>query len=146
MKKLQRRPESGRIAGVCAGIGEYMDADVTLVRLGWVVLSIIPGTIVGGFVAYIAAWILMPEATEPAVAQDPSRRWLTRSLSDRKLGGVCGGIGENFQVDSTVVRVVWVILGIVPGCFVFGLLSYLVAWFIVPEARGVTSQAAPSAA
>ena len=50
-KRLLRRSSDGRIAGVCAGIAEYLDADVTLVRLVWVVLSIVPGGFVGGFVA-----------------------------------------------------------------------------------------------
>src|SRR5437588_9483783 len=93
-RRLVRRSSVGRVAGVCAGIAEYLDTDVTLVRLAWVVLSIVPGAFFGGIIAYLAAWIVMPDApgAEPAAA--PAGRRLTRSVIDRKLGGVCGGIAE----------------------------------------------------
>ena len=147
MRKLERRSASGRVAGVCSGIAEYLDTDVTIVRLAWVVLSIVPGSIIGGVVAYLAAWLVMPDADKLASPSDSSsRKWLTRSTTDRKFAGVCGGLGDYFEIDSTVVRVVWVILGIVPGCFILGLLAYLVAWFIIPERSTSTSQVAPSAA
>ena len=43
------RPRSDRtIAGVCAGIANYLDVDVVLIRALWVVLSIVPGAIIGG--------------------------------------------------------------------------------------------------
>ena len=110
-------------------------------------LSIVPGSIIGGVVAYLAAWLVMPDADTLASPSDPSsRKWLTRSTTDRKFAGVCGGLGDYFEIDSTVVRVVWVILGIVPGCFILGVLAYLVAWFIIPERTTSSSQAAPSAA
>jgi phage shock protein C len=147
MRKLERRSATGRVAGVCSGIAEYMDTDVTLIRLAWVVLSIVPGSIVGGVVAYLAAWIIMPDADRLAVSADPTaRKWLTRSTTDRKIAGVCGGIGDYFEIDSTVVRVIWVILGIVPGCFVLGILAYIVAWFIIPERATSTGQTEPSPA
>ncbi len=133
-KRLYRRSADGRVAGVCAGLAEYLDADVTLVRLLWVVLSIVPGGFVGGVVAYLVAWIIMPDASGPLEEPIGVRR-LTRSLSDRKLGGVCGGLAEYFHVDSTLVRVVWAILSIVPGAIIFGVLAYLVAWFIMPVER-----------
>ena len=64
-KRLYRNSSAGRIAGVCAGIADYLDTDVTLVRLGWVVLSIFPGCFIGGLVAYIAAWAVMDDAPSP---------------------------------------------------------------------------------
>src|ERR1700720_3648986 len=75
---LVRRPSLGRIAGVCAGIAEYLDADVTVVRLVWVVLSIVPGGFVGGLIAYVAAWAVMPDTSAPEVVGAGARR-LTRS-------------------------------------------------------------------
>src|ERR1700752_4019166 len=93
VRRLVRRPGDGRIAGVCAGIAEYVDADVTLIRLLWIVFSIVPGGVIGGILAYIAAWIVMPEGVG-ASAVDPHSKRLTRSVSDRKLGGVCGGLAE----------------------------------------------------
>ena len=53
------RPRKGRkIAGVCLGFAEYFDLDVTLVRIVWVLCSIFALT---GVIAYVAAWIIMPE-------------------------------------------------------------------------------------
>jgi phage shock protein PspC (stress-responsive transcriptional regulator) len=62
-------------------------------------------------------------------------RRLTRSTTDRKIAGVCGGLAEYLKVDSTVTRLVWAILTIVPGAIVLGVAAYLLAWFIMPVER-----------
>ena len=144
-KRLYRNSSAGRIAGVCAGIAEYFDADVTLVRLAWVVLSIVPGSFVGGLVAYIAAWAIMTDSSVPASTEAETRR-LTRSTTDRKIAGVCGGLAEYFNVDATLVRVIWAILTIIPGCIVLGIVAYLVAWFIMPDSPATHAVATPSVA
>ena len=143
-KRLYRKSAAGRIAGVCAGLAEYLNTDVTLVRLAWVVLSIVPGGFIGGIVAYIAAWAIMPEASAPADAGAGGNR-LTRSTVDRKVAGVCGGLAEYFHVDPAVVRLVWAVLTVVPGAIVLGVVAYLVAWFIMPESHAAAATA-PSAA
>src|SRR3954463_4947775 len=97
-RRLVRRPAEGKIAGVCAGLADYFDADVALVRAAWVVLSIWPGAIVLGIIAYIAAWVLMPRADGPSEVA-PARRRLVRSATDRRIAGVCGGLAEYFDVD-----------------------------------------------
>jgi phage shock protein PspC (stress-responsive transcriptional regulator) len=59
-KRLLRRHDDRMIAGVCAGVATYTNLDVTLVRLLTVLGAIFSlGTVV---VAYVVAWILMPEA------------------------------------------------------------------------------------
>jgi phage shock protein C len=143
-KRLYRRSAEGRLAGVCAGIAEYLDADVTIIRALWIILSIAPGAVVGGVVAYAIAWAIMPDSTDPMLVPDGRR--LTRSAVDRRIAGVCGGIGEYLHVDSTAVRVVWAILAIVPGGIVFGVLAYLVAWFIMPPRDVRRPAPAPAAA
>lgn len=61
------RPRLGRkIAGVCAGMAEYLDLDVTLVRVVWLLVAIMTGV---GFLGYLIAWIVMPE--EPLSAPAP---------------------------------------------------------------------------
>ncbi len=130
-RRLVRLQEQGRIAGVCAGLAAYLDTDVTMVRLAWIVLSIFPGGVIGGMLAYIAAWIIMPASPDTATLP-PTR--LTRSVVDRKLGGVCGGIAAYLDVDSTVVRLLWAVLTIVPGAIVFGVVAYLAGWVVIPEA------------
>ena len=59
-KRLYRSNESKVIAGVCSGIAEYFDIDPTLVRLGWVLFSLLGGS---GLLAYIIAAIIIPERT-----------------------------------------------------------------------------------
>lgn len=59
-KTLTRRRDDRMIAGVCSGVADYLDLDPTLVRLLTVVAAIFSVGAVA--VAYVAAWILMPEA------------------------------------------------------------------------------------
>lgn len=56
---------------------------------------------------------------------------LYRSLSDRKLAGICGGLGDYLEVDSTLVRVACVLLAFLSGGI--GVLAYLVLIFVVPN-------------
>jgi phage shock protein C len=131
-KRLYRRAASGRLGGVCAGFAEYMDADVTLVRLVAILLAIVPGGFIGGVIAYALAWMIMQDEPGPLVEPANFRR-LTRSRSDRQIAGVCGGLAEYFNVDTTLVRVVVALLAVFAGAIVFGVLGYLIAWFIMPE-------------
>jgi phage shock protein C len=128
-RRLVRLPAHGRLGGVCAGMAEYLDADVTVVRLVWVILSIVPGGFIGGIVAYLAALFIVPISS----AAEAPRARVTRSTIDRKIAGVCGGLAEYLNIDSTVVRLAWAVLTIVPGAIVFGVAAYLVAWLIMPE-------------
>jgi phage shock protein PspC (stress-responsive transcriptional regulator) len=137
-----RLPDEGKIAGVCAGLAAYFDADVTIVRLVWVIFSIIPGVFIGGVVAYIAAWILTPAASEQA--QRFLGRRLARSETDKQIAGVCGGLAEYFGVDSTIVRLAAVILAIYPGAVIGGVVVYLIAWFIMPAGHAASLQPAAS--
>jgi phage shock protein C len=54
---------------------------------------------------------------------------LYRSKSDKMLAGVCGGLGEYFAVDPTVVRLLFVLLALLGG---HGVLIYLIMLIIVP--------------
>ena len=57
-KKLYRVEEGKMIAGVCTGIAQYFNIDITFVRLGWVLFSFFVGC---GILAYIIALIIMPK-------------------------------------------------------------------------------------
>ena len=134
------RPLAGRkLAGVCAGFAEYLDVDVTFVRLAWLILSIVPGVVIGGVLVYIAAWILMPQEGTAQTQAPWSRRRLVRSPTDRKIAGVCGGLATYFVVDSTPVRLLWILLSILPGAIVGGVIAYLVAWFVMPKSQTPTA-------
>lgn len=62
MKQLVRPLKNRMIGGVCAGIAQYFNLDPTLVRLIWVLLTLLSFGF-GGVVAYIIAWIIMPDET-----------------------------------------------------------------------------------
>ncbi|MFZ0961274.1 MAG: PspC domain-containing protein [Terriglobia bacterium] len=61
-KKLARSRTDKKIAGVCGGFADYLDVDVTLVRILWLMLAFFGGW---GIFGYIIAWIVMPEAPLP---------------------------------------------------------------------------------
>lgn len=58
-------------------------------------------------------------------------RKLYRSRTDKKIAGVCGGLGEYMGVDATVLRVVFVLLALPGG--LPGILLYLILWLVMPE-------------
>jgi len=63
---------------------------------------------------------------------------LKRSRSNRVIAGVCGGVGEYFNIDPVVVRIIWVLIAFMPGGP--GFLAYLVCALIIPEDDGVIYQ------
>ena len=67
-KRLMRSSSNSKIAGVCGGIAEYLNVDPTLVRVFWAILSLVPGCIFGGMVAYLLAWLIVPKAPRPLPA------------------------------------------------------------------------------
>lgn len=57
------------------------------------------------------------------------------SQTDRKLSGVCGGIGEYFDVDSSLVRLAWIIVTVITG-IIPGILGYIMAVVVIPKKSG----------
>lgn len=57
-KKLRRSRTNKKIAGVCAGVANYLDLDPTLIRVIWLLCVLLGGT---GVLAYIVGWIVIPE-------------------------------------------------------------------------------------
>jgi phage shock protein C len=64
-RPLSRPREDIKVAGVCAGVARYLDMDVTLVRILWVVLSIYPPG--AGILAYFICMMVMPKDPLPPV-------------------------------------------------------------------------------
>lgn len=56
------------------------------------------------------------------------------SKSDKRISGVCGGIAEFFGVDSTLIRLAWVIMTVLTGIFP-GILAYIIAAIVIPERK-----------
>jgi phage shock protein C len=233
-KRLYKSRRVRMIDGVCGGIAEYFDVDVTFIRLLFVLMTVMGGA---GLIVYIAAMILMPinpdlfaEAPVARGKQDNRRFWgitlilvgaafllmnvgwfsgfrwweisgkimlpllligvgiflylsfrskrpatdvaddsgaagdlggsageggaeaggaatgassdarfrqkdLRRSVVNRKLFGVCGGVADYFSVDATVVRLLFVLL--VVASFGWGLLIYVLLGLLMPEEKRV---------
>ncbi len=66
-KRLVRPLATRKVAGVCAGFAEYFDLDVTLIRVVWVVSTILGFPL--GIAGYVICWIVMPD--EPQVMYVP---------------------------------------------------------------------------
>ena len=126
MKKLVRHTENRKLAGVCAGLGEYFDMDPLIFRLVFL-LSLLFGGI--GALAYLVMWIMVPPKEGGAqAAREPLK--LRLSDSDRKLAGVCGGLGEFFHIDTVFFRVGFVLLAFACGV---GVLLYIALWLLLPR-------------
>jgi len=69
-----------------------------------------------------------PGSAAPA-SQTTCRRFV-RSTNNRKIAGVCAGVADYFDMDPTIIRVLWLIAVL---CFGTGLLAYLILWIVVPE-------------
>ena len=57
---------------------------------------------------------------------------LRRSRTDRMIAGVCGGLARHFQMDPTLVRVIYVVVAVLSAAFP-GLLVYGLLWIVIPE-------------
>ena len=64
---------------------------------------------------------------------DTEIKRLYRSKKDKILGGVCGGMAEYFNIDPTLIRILWVIFTLMGGS---GILAYIICWIIIPENPG----------
>ena len=122
MKRLHRSPQERKIAGVCGGLGDYFDFDPAFFRL-FFLFSILFGGL--GLVAYLVLWVLVP-------AQEGAPRAGARlrlSGTDRKIAGVCGGLGEYFDLDPVLFRAAFLVLVLAGG---LGILLYLALWLVIP--------------
>ena len=60
-KRLYKKEDGKKIAGVCGGIAEYLDIDPTLIRLGWALFCLMGGS---GLIIYIVAAAVMPNESD----------------------------------------------------------------------------------
>jgi phage shock protein C len=229
-RRLYRSQTNKVIAGVCGGLGEYFNVDTTVVRLVWIILTLLGGA---GIIAYILAYLIVPlkpnetgEATTqaqpeftaarifgilfvgagvvilldnlgilsfhrwwnmswefvfpgllilagiyflakrdktpaaspmqdaPSAAEPSSKnqdspsassldeklktKLFRRSLTDRKLFGICGGMGEYFNIDSTIVRIAYAVFTLLSVGT--GILLYLLMCLIIPESQPQTTE------
>ena len=220
-RKLYKSRYNRMIDGVCGGIAEYFSVDPTIVRILWVLITLLGGS---GLFLYIAGMIIMPANPEqlvqpqtssstPTPNSDRRRYWgivliligifilmsnfgwftgfswwsfsrtvvfplmlilvgllfiyvhthrqvvpsgaerniseeaasprvegtkeLRRSIKDKKICGVCGGLATFFNIDSTIIRILFVFL--VFASFGWALLLYIILCLLMPEEKLTTS-------
>lgn len=68
-------------------------------------------------------------AKQTGAAAPAAKKRLMRSRSDKKIAGVCGGFAEYLDLDSTLIRLVWILLVFFGGG---GILAYIIAWIVMP--------------
>ena len=229
-RRLYRSQTNKVIAGVCGGLGEYLNVDITVIRLIWIVLTLLGGA---GIIAYILAYLIVPlkpnetdemitqaqpeftaarifgilfvgagvvilldnleilsfyhwwdmsweyvfpgllilagiyflarrdkastassvkdtssaaessstDQTSPSTSSSdgkPQIKLFRRSLNDRKLFGICGGAGEYFNIDSTIVRIAYAVFTLLSVGT--GILIYLLMCLIIPESQPQTKE------
>jgi phage shock protein PspC (stress-responsive transcriptional regulator) len=131
-KRLYRLSGDRKIAGVCSGLGEHFDMDPLIFRL-FFLFSVFFGGL--GVLAYVIMWILVPLKDGSSKEQGVPIR-LHLSSTDRKIAGVCGGLGEYFTLDPVFFRAGFVILAFACGA---GILLYFVLWLLLPRAQAPAS-------
>lgn len=137
MKKLYRITDDRKIAGVCVGLGEYFDLDPVFFRLFFLASLLFGGL---GAVAYLILWFMVPEKEGAQGGARPAKR-LHLSRTDRKLAGVCGGLGEWLDIDPVLFRVAFIVLALMGG---LGILVYAVLWLLIPRPSAVPAAGNPS--
>ena len=70
MRRVYRSKKERVLAGVCGGIGVAADLDPSLVRLAWVLLTLI--SLGAGILLYLAAWLIIPEEPDPGTIPPPT--------------------------------------------------------------------------
>ena len=106
MKKVQRSADERVIAGVCGGVAEYFKIDPVIVRLVWVVLAFIGGS---GIVAYILAFLALPDGAEPD--KPPIYKRISKSGSPWILIVVGIALIALFQFNHSFLAVAGTIVG-----------------------------------
>jgi phage shock protein C len=98
------------IAGVCGGLAEYLGVDATLVRIIAVVIALLPGP---AFIAYLLAWVLIPEGPDggPATPRTPRESPIGSDNARYIAGAVLIALGG-----------LWLVGAILPGLFDFRVL------------------------
>jgi phage shock protein C len=71
-----------------------------------------------------------------------ARKQLLRPRQGRKIAGVCLGFAEYFDIDVTLVRLVWFITAIMSG---IGLIPYVIAWIVMPDEPYLLTASLPAA-
>ena len=146
-KRLYRDENDKILGGVCSGLANYFNVDIVIVRIIFAILAISFGF---GLIPYLILWIAVPSSATKIIGG--TRKRLFRDPDDKKIGGVCSGIGNYFGISPWIPRVLFLLpflsfafrwshwgfmdfpnflrLGFSPGA----LIIYIILWLVIPEA------------
>lgn len=125
MKKLYRIKKEHKIAGVCSGLGEYFLVDPVFFRIIFLILIIGFGM---GFLIYAIMWIIVPLNGQAELSGQIRRLYTVEG--DKKLAGVCAGLGQYFDLDPVIFRVLFLVGMFIGGV---GVIAYIIMFMIVPK-------------
>lgn len=108
IKKLYRLPKEGVVTGVAAGFAQYLDMDVTLMRLIFVTSILVSGG--AALIAYIVLAIVMPTADEDDVKQPDVGQKIENLVEEVTESGRAGRIGNLFGIGLVALGV-WLLVG-----------------------------------
>ena len=132
-KKLYRNQKNKKLAGVCSGLAEYFEIDVTLIRIIWIVFILLGGA---GIISYLISILIIPQKPdsemEIEVLESKKKPKLSLNKDDKFIFGVCGGLGKYFEIDSSIIRILFVVLIFSVG---FGILLYLLLAIAIPKEK-----------
>ena len=131
IRKLYKAKDDKIIAGVCGGLGNYLKFDPTLIRLIMIFICVFTA-VIPLLIAYIIAALVIPE--EKTKQTNIKYKKLFRSVRDRKIAGICGGIGKASKIDPVFLRLLMIFLCLVTGIIPL-LLAYIIGWIIIPEQK-----------
>jgi phage shock protein PspC (stress-responsive transcriptional regulator) len=96
-KRLYRSEQQKIIGGVCAGLSNYLNIDVNIVRVIFAVMFLIFGF---GLIVYLVLWAIVPNSAAGQIGS--TRKKLYRDLDHKVVGGVCSGISHYFGIEVWV--------------------------------------------
>lgn len=142
-KRFLRDETNKRIGGVCAGVGNYLGIDHSVVRIATVLFAFAYGV---SILIYIVLWAALPGAATKEIGS--SYRKLFRDPTSKVIGGVCSGLAHYFNMETWIMRLIFILSLFSPiifGILDFGAFSgslsgfvfllYLVLWIVVPKAK-----------
>jgi phage shock protein C len=131
MHKLYRSRSDHYLAGICGGLGDYLEIDSTVIRLLFIFLWIMTGIVPLTIAYVISIWII---PLQPSDAEPSTYRRFYRSNKNKMIAGICGAIAEKRDIDPTVVRLMAVLICLITGIVPLTII-YMIGWMILPLKR-----------
>ena len=130
--KLCLNDKDGKILGVCAGLADFLNVEIWMVRLAFIISVIFGGWFM--IPVYFIAWFFMDKNQSVNLGENLKkiksnttinhfrnvdyRKKLYKNKKDGKFLGVCAGVADYLEIDASIVRIIIVLTSLIPGSFV----------------------------